>query len=231
MVKKEDGGGIDYAVYIIAIFLISLLVYFLVYQQRLIVVKEELINGLQICESHVLTFAQPEDGANSNIADERERNRSHIITNYVNEEGLPTVDELSQIRMISLEFERRIKERFNLDERGIPHNNTLAQLCAGELSISSFYIYEAVYDSRREITNYICYEINIADGTCSCISKKIVPLDATINGRPLRGSLIYATLDYHLLGPRKLAEESIETNDRYLVSVESCVDIVLHKNY
>ena len=113
----------------------------------------------------------------------------------------------------------------------IPKGNTLAELCAGELTISSFYIYEAVYGPRREIENYIRYEISIANGAFSCISKTIVPADTTINGRALRGSLIYATLDYHILGPKKLVEENGNTHDRYHISVESCVDIVLHKNY
>lgn len=231
MVKKENGGGIDYSVYIVAIFVVTVLVYFLTYQQKLIVVKELLKNELQMCENHVLTFAQPQEGTSSDILDVRERNRSHIIVDYTNAEGLPTAEELGQIGMIALEFERKINERFKLDTNNIPQGNTLAELCAGKLTISSFIIYEAVYNNRREIENYIVYDVSIMNGTFSCAAKKIIPANSELGGRKLRGSTIYAKLDYHILSPNKISLGGTEAGGKYSVSVETCVDIVLHKNY
>ena len=144
MVKqKEDGSAIDYVVSLFVILAALFVFYFLLYEQKILVIKHILGEGLQSAENYILS----DNGFRENdIKIDMDSERGHIITKCT--EGAITPEEATQIVNLSDRYSERIKEAFGLNEYCIPTGNALSELCKGEILIKELIFYEPRYTDK-----------------------------------------------------------------------------------
>jgi len=223
IIKKESGNAINYVMAYIVLIVTLTVTMLLINQQEILIAKQEIENGTQICESFVL--------ANSDFvlgADETDRllARRQIITAYeYNQENKNlTYDEAQQVSSISQKYSNQIQKRFKLDALGYPTNTVLSEVGDSKLLIEDFVIYEAVYDENDTIIGFIEYVtvFNSNNNYISCLPKTYLPADTEIAGNTLYGSTIYSALSFEI---------NIFNQIKKKIIVPVVVDIVPQKSY
>lgn len=149
--KTEAGdGGISYAMYFIAIVVVSVLFFFYKFNVSLYVVEEVVENGLHIAENRTMTSNYNSIGADADgyrTDDfEKEMQRMHIIN--------PEADEVSQVLGAADAFAEALSDQLKLGPGGHPEGGILERLCDENSTVSivgPVMIYEPVY--RREVAN------------------------------------------------------------------------------
>lgn len=223
MVKKEEGNGVIFALCLMIIMFALPIFYFLLYQQKMLVVKEDIVNGMQICENYILTEAWYE--VDDDLPLDREQRRKHVVTLFTEEETLE-LQETLQVQGLTRSYLNKIVSWFSLNSDNVPVGNTLEEMCAGTLLVSSLKFYEAVYDGNGAIASFILYDVSIVDNDYVNCTKALIPLDeAKLNGRELRGSTIYSQITYDVAGPKHMLMPDME--ETFDVSAEAIVDIVV----
>ncbi len=149
--REERGGGIEYAMYFIAIIIVCVIFVFLKFHADLYVVEEHLENGLHVAEMSIITTNQDELDANGKRkADiEREINRKNIVTKYdLTQPGSVTSAESKQLEYIGKRFQKALESQLNLHGSDI-NGEFLLRMCGPGSKIKikpgSVKIYEPVY--------------------------------------------------------------------------------------
>ena len=221
--KKEQGNAINYVMAYIVLIVALTVTMLLINQQEILLAKQEIENGIQICESFVLA-----DTSRALRLDETNRlfDRQQIITAYEYNTENPnlTYEEAQQVSLLSQKYVAQIRKYFNLDALGYPQNTVLSEIGNSKLLIEDFIIYEAVYDVNKNIVGFIQYKtaFNGNNDYVSCSAKKYLSTDLHINGVPLYGSTIYSALSYEINVFGKLTKS---------IKIPVIVDIVPQESY
>lgn len=219
MVRKEPGSSISYSICYIGILLTFTFFAFFTIQQKSILIKQLLEDGVQICECYVLAKEYDENDMGEQ---DRERYRRQIIPSfqYDPSETVLTLTEIIEVQEVAMTYAKMIKNHFTLDEHGCPTSRVYSDLIS-QINISEFSIIEAVY-SNNAIIGYVRYDIVFQNNEfLSCSEKTYLPADAKLNGHPLNGSTIYSgiTASFNVLGKIK------QTTQQYVA-----VDIVQYSD-